>query len=100
MALKDRNRNPPGNWFYEQKDADGNLMRVFRSDGTFLVFCKEILAYRKGNKLSGATLDQVMSDVDDATCLRLGNDPLWVYNGVGGSYAPGRTVRGAPCCGG
>lgn len=100
MALKDTNKLPPGGWQYQQKDAGGNPLQFFRDMGPFLPFCKEILSFRIGNKLPGANLECVKSDVNTDTCIRLGNDGRWCLGGGPAYNTGGRIVRGSPCCGG
>jgi hypothetical protein len=101
MALLDTNRIPPGGWQYSQKDASGNQLAFFHDMGPFLPFCKEILGFRKGNKLPGDNIDCVMADLNTDTCIRLGNDGAWCTGGAPNVYnAGGRMVTGSPCCGG
>lgn len=78
MPLKNTNTLPPGGWVYEQKDNDGKVVKRFKSMSPFKEACMEILKCREANKFNRATLPQVMEDVDEAQCIRLGYDQNFV----------------------
>lgn len=78
MPLKNTNVLPPGGWIYEQKDNSGKFVKKFKGMSPFRSFCAEVLKVRQANKFNRATLEQVMEDVDEAQCQRLGFDPTHV----------------------
>ena len=78
MSLKNTNILPPAGWVYSQKDNAGKVVKQFKSMSPFPDACKEILQCRVANGFNRATLPQVMEDVDEAQCARLGYDPAHV----------------------
>jgi len=49
----------------------------FPGDYSFSVQLQLILAYRKANNCSRATMEEVAEDLHTYNCNRLGNDPKW-----------------------
>ena len=78
MPLKNTNTLPPGGWIYEQPDNNGKIVKKFKSMSPFKEACNEILKCRQANHFNRATLQQVMEDVDEFTCKRLGFDQNFV----------------------
>ena len=78
MPLKNTNILPPGGFIYEQRDNDGKVVKRFKSMSPFKECCQEILKCRQANNFNRATLPQVMEDVDEAQCIRLGYDTNFV----------------------
>ena len=78
MPLKNTNILVPGGWIYEQRDNNGKVVKRFKSMSPFKECCLEILKVRQANNFSRATLPQVMEDVDEAQCQRLGYDAAYV----------------------
>lgn len=94
MPLITRNSIPSGGWQYVQNDAGGNPLKAFRSFESFNMFTKEILSLRKGNNLPRATIEEVQTDVDDSTCIRVP-----AACGGGQVYSDGRPVGKCAGCG-
>jgi hypothetical protein len=85
MPLNTTTELPPGGWLYSQPLADGSA-RAFKGMMPFGQFCSMVLAFRQANSLPGATGNQVMDDVDNFTCQRLGDDPRWCQKKTATSY--------------
>lgn len=77
MPLKRTSDLPPGGFIYAQQDGNGRVIKNYSSMSPFIELCREILLMRTANKLDGATIEQVMQDVDEAQCQRLGFSPDW-----------------------
>ena len=83
MPLKNYSTLPPGGWVYEQMREDGatvlSKVKLFVpiSDAT-----SHVLKIRVANKLPKATYEEVLADIDNYTCERLGFDPKWCSSGV------------------
>lgn len=77
MPLKSTTVLPPGGWIYEQKDNEGKVVKKFRSMAPFKDAATEIKRVRVNNKFARASLNEVMEDLEAATCERLGFDPKW-----------------------
>lgn len=78
MPLKTTNVLPAGGWIFEVKDNNGKVVKKLKSMSPFKEFCNEVLRIRQANNFDRATLNQVMEDVDEAQCQRLGYDPNFV----------------------
>lgn len=78
MPLKNTNTIVPGGWIYNQTDANGVVVKKFKSMSPFTDICMEILKCRQANNFPRATLPQVKEDVDEAQCIRLGYDQNFV----------------------
>ena len=77
MPLKRHDKNPPGNWRYEERDSAGNILKKFSNAGTLQALAKEVLAYRTANSRPRASFAEVLSDADEFQCVRLGQDDTW-----------------------
>lgn len=100
MPLLTTHTIPPGGWIYVQKNADGSILRRFKSMGPYDAFCNDVLSVRIANLIPGAVLAVVQSDVQAFTCERLGNDPRVCGPGSGpvAMSAGAVYVGGQPGC--
>jgi hypothetical protein len=73
MPLKNFNTLPPGGWRYVQNETGFKVNEM----GPAADAVKLIVQHRRANNLPGATMTEGFVDLDNATCERLGNDPLW-----------------------
>lgn len=73
MALKTTNTYPPAGFLYTEPSTGyrPNPMQSFNS------VVADLVRHRKGNNLPRATFAEASEDIQNATCLRLGNDPNW-----------------------
>lgn len=80
MPLITRNTLPAGGWCFDQKDDSGKIVKSnwTHRHSPFSDFAMEVLRMREANKYARATLPQVMDEVDEFQCQRLGYDPQWV----------------------
>jgi len=97
MPLRTYTHTPPGGLQYEQQDANGNVLKKFRSDSLpFPAFCREIQRVREANHLPRATFNETKEDVDEANCQRLNYDPTWVQKKTGKTgFTPTRLFKTA-----
>lgn len=72
--LSSTGKVPPGGFIYQQ---DG---RKWVNDADLFAMAKEILSYRQGNGLPGATLDEVLMDISTSNAERLGHNKRWCMN--------------------
>jgi uncharacterized protein (UPF0218 family) len=75
MPLKTVNKLPPGGWVYDQKGPDGKVIKKFKSMSPFKEACLEIQRFRQNNSHPRTDLSEVMDDVEEFQCARLGYDP-------------------------
>jgi hypothetical protein len=82
MPLINYTSIPAGGYVYSQLDGNGGVIKKFSTTTMpFKQFCAPILALRKANGLERADMVMVMTDVDEAQCVRLNNDPAWCRGG-------------------
>ncbi len=82
MPLINYTSIPAGGYVYSQLDGNGGVIKNFSTTTMpFKQFCAPILALRKANGLERADMVMVMTDVDEAQCVRLNNDPAWCRGG-------------------
>lgn len=67
---------PPGGWIFEQT-VDGKPTKKFKSMGLVWELARNIADFRAGNGLPRATPKEALHDIEEATCVRLHNDPAW-----------------------
>ena len=71
---------PPGAYPYEQT-VNGTVYK-WPDVGLDLVSqAQKIASFRKANNLPRFAVDEVVSDLSEYTCQRLGNDPRWCSDG-------------------
>lgn len=77
--LKTLNTVPPGGWIYVQEYTDNGVKKSKRwvYFGPISIAAGEIADFRKGNNIPRATIEEVIQDVEEYTCQRLGNDPTY-----------------------
>lgn len=75
---------------------DPNSGRKFGGMFSFKYVVNEVLAYRKGNNLPRATMEEVAEDVDSFTCNR---NPSLCYDSNVRVYEQVRQTRGCGSCG-
>lgn len=89
IVLRAYNPFPPGGFIYEQPYPGG--IQPFNNSGFSITQqAAEVLTFRKGNSLPGATMAQVIQDISIYTCIRLGGMTQWCVD----SDAPISTVIG------
>jgi len=70
--LRSYDQSPPGGYCY---GPDGSFRR--RCLPVIEDIARALSAYRKGNGLPGASIQEALRDVDSAQCQRLGNNPTY-----------------------
>lgn len=70
--LRSYDQSPPGGYCY---GPDGGFKR--RCLPVIEDIARALSAYRKGNGLPGASIQEALRDVDSAQCQRLGNNPTY-----------------------
>lgn len=65
---------PPGGWRITQTLADGST-KAFSSMGLVWELATQVADFRAGNGLPRATPKEALADIEEATCLRLHDDP-------------------------
>lgn len=78
MPLKSRNTSPPGGFPYDQKRADGTIIRLGGVNWGFNHTVDIIREYRLGNNLLPTDRASIGAELDAFTSERLGFDPQWV----------------------
>lgn len=73
MTLNSRAKVVPGGWIYTQAGTNFNI----RSMGGFNDALAELVAHRVANRLERSSPVEAAADLDEAQCVRLGNDPAW-----------------------
>jgi len=76
MPLRTMTTIPPGGWIFEQT-VDGKPIKKFKSMGLVWELARNIADFRAGNGLERATPKEALHDIEEATCVRLHNDPEW-----------------------
>jgi len=96
--LRSYELNPPGGYYYVQSEG---IQRSFPAVPIIEDLAKSVSAFRRGNGLPRADLDEAMDDVDCWTCARLGNSRRWCVNRDHpiGIATPTTVAAGAPCQG-
>lgn len=77
MPLRNILNVPSGGWRYTQHSTDGVPMKSWSSMGLAYETAAAIADFRKGNGLPRATQREALEDLEEATCLRLHDDPQW-----------------------
>jgi len=76
MPLRSLSTVPPGGWRFQQTLADGTV-KSWASMGLVWELARNIADFRAGNGLPRATPKEALHDIEEATCVRLHNDPSW-----------------------
>ena len=99
IVLRAYNPFPPGGFIYEQAYPGG--VKMFSNTGFSInQQAEQVLEFRKGNKLPGATLNQVIEDISIYTCVRLGGMSQWCVDSNSPIQAViGNTGGGCATCG-
>lgn len=77
MRLLNTNNRLPGGWRYEQLDASGKSLHKFQSWDPWMMFLGQVQTFRKGNKLTRQSIDEVESDVTEYLAREFGADPKY-----------------------
>jgi hypothetical protein len=77
--LKTLKTIPPGGWIYVQEYNDNGQKRTrkFSDMGPIGTIVGVLLSFRTANKLPRASYDEIVEDIENATCERIGFDPQW-----------------------
>lgn len=94
LKLRDPSKLPNGGFLFSEYG------RTFNEMNSFTGKAKLILIFRQDNNFPRATIDEVSTDLENATCNR---DPSLCYDpqgALGTNTLGGRVVSGCSSCGG
>lgn len=74
FRLKRHDQAPPGEYPYEQTVG---LRKKFPKTVDIYGQAQAVADFRKGNNLPRGTFEEALQDIDEYTCVRLGNMPRW-----------------------
>lgn len=80
IVLRQYSPFPPGEFVYDQPLPAGGVQRFPGNGLSIDQQSRKVLAFRVGNQLPGANLQQVTVDISMFTCQRLGAMNQWCYD--------------------
>ncbi len=77
FRLKRHDQTPPGGYPYDQIEG---LRKKFPMSVDIGAQAQAVADFRQGNNLPRPSFAEALQDIDEYTCLRLGNMPKWCHN--------------------